>query len=132
MPKRTYRGARGADVEVALGRPISCANGDHRGESSKKCSQPIQRFRKEMDDLKAMLELVDEIGETLEVTYQQEIIDTLRLLQPKLDDRASFIPQRTHDACNAFLTVNSGAGGTSCDWADMLLRMYTRWASRQV
>ena len=32
------------------------------------------------------------------------------------------------DRNNCFLTLNSGAGGTeSCDWADMLLRMYTRW-----
>jgi len=33
------------------------------------------------------------------------------------------------DANCAFLSVNAGAGGTeSCDWAQMLLRMYTRWA----
>ncbi len=33
------------------------------------------------------------------------------------------------DANNAFLEVHSGAGGTeSCDWAEMLLRMYIRWA----
>jgi peptide chain release factor 2 len=32
------------------------------------------------------------------------------------------------DACNAFLTLHAGAGGTeSCDWADMLLRMYRRY-----
>jgi peptide chain release factor 2 len=36
------------------------------------------------------------------------------------------------DANCAFLSVNAGAGGTeSCDWADMLLRMYTRWAERR-
>ena len=35
-----------------------------------------------------------------------------------------------NDRCNAFLTINSGAGGTEAsDWADMLLRMYQRWAS---
>ena len=34
------------------------------------------------------------------------------------------------DGNEAFLEVNSGAGGTeSCDWAGMLLRMYTRWAN---
>ena len=34
------------------------------------------------------------------------------------------------DGNDAFLEVNSGAGGTeSCDWAGMLLRMYTRWAN---
>mgnify|MGYP001108391639 CR=1 FL=1 len=33
---------------------------------------------------------------------------------------------------NALLTLHSGAGGTeSCDWAEMLLRMYTRWAERR-
>ena len=32
---------------------------------------------------------------------------------------------------NAFVTIHSGAGGTeSCDWADMLLRMYQRWFER--
>jgi peptide chain release factor 2 len=36
-----------------------------------------------------------------------------------------------NDRCNCFLTIHSGAGGTeSCDWADMLMRMYTRWAER--
>jgi peptide chain release factor 2 len=36
-----------------------------------------------------------------------------------------------HDRSNAFVTIHSGAGGTeSCDWADMLLRMYQRWIER--
>ena len=37
-----------------------------------------------------------------------------------------------HDKGNCFLTINAGAGGTeACDWADMLLRMYQRWAERR-
>jgi len=36
------------------------------------------------------------------------------------------------DASNAFLTLHAGAGGTeSCDWANMLLRMYSRYAQEQ-
>ena len=36
-----------------------------------------------------------------------------------------------HDRTGAFMTIHCGAGGTeSCDWADMLLRMYTRWCER--
>ena len=36
------------------------------------------------------------------------------------------------DGGNAFLTIHSGAGGTeACDWADMLLRMYTRWSEKR-
>jgi peptide chain release factor 2 len=88
-------------------------------------------FNSEVEDLKAMLDLVDEMGEDPEVgTYQQEVVDTIARLQPKLDqlELASFL-SGPHDACNAFLTINSGAGGTeSCDWADMLMRMYSRWA----
>lgn len=35
------------------------------------------------------------------------------------------------DNCPAYLTIQAGAGGTeSCDWADMLLRMYQRWMER--
>ena len=35
------------------------------------------------------------------------------------------------DSLNAVITINAGAGGTeSCDWAEMLLRMYLRWAER--
>jgi peptide chain release factor 2 len=37
-----------------------------------------------------------------------------------------------HDRSNALLEINSGAGGTeACDWAQMLLRIYLRWAQRR-
>ena len=37
-----------------------------------------------------------------------------------------------NDQANAILAIHAGAGGTeACDWADMLLRMYIRWAERQ-
>lgn len=94
---------------------------------------PAKGFRAELDDLLAMLELVDEMGDDPDATdYQQEILDAVEKLVPKLDqlELASFLSGE-HDPCNALLTVNSGAGGTeSCDWAEMLLRMYTRWAEQ--
>lgn len=92
---------------------------------------PAKAFNVEIEDMHAMLELVDEMEDDPDgEAYQQEVLDTLKRLQPKLDqlELASFL-SGPHDACNAILSINSGAGGTeSCDWADMLLRMYTRWA----
>jgi len=93
---------------------------------------PVHVFQGELDDLAALLELVDEMppGDADAATYQQEVIDALARLAPKLEqlELASFL-SGPNDGCNAFLTINSGAGGTeSCDWADMLLRMYSRWA----
>ena len=36
-----------------------------------------------------------------------------------------------HDACNAIVSIKPGAGGTdACDWAEMMMRMYSRWAQR--
>jgi peptide chain release factor 2 len=90
-------------------------------------------FNGEVEDLLAMLELVDESGDDPEVgAMEQEVMDALERLTPKLDalELSSFLTG-PHDNCNALLTVHAGAGGTeSCDWADMLLRMYTRWGER--
>lgn len=100
----------------------------------KSAINPSIAFRKEVEDLEAMLELVSEMDPKdpeLEV-YEQEVLDAVEKLEPKLDqlELASFL-SGPHDACNAILTINSGAGGTeSCDWANMLLRMYTRWAEQ--
>jgi len=97
----------------------------------KNAVNPSADFNAEIADMVAMIELVDEMdGDPDQEIYQQEVLDTLSRLQPKLDklELASFL-SGSNDGCNALLTVNSGAGGTeSCDWADMLFRMYTRWA----
>ena len=99
----------------------------------KNAVNPIKSGRSETADLVALLELVDESPDDPDAgTYQQEVVDTLERLKPKLDklELASFLSS-PNDSCNALMTINSGAGGTeSCDWADMLLRMYTRWAEK--
>jgi peptide chain release factor 2 len=94
---------------------------------------PSKAFRAELGDLATMLELVDEMADDPDAeSYQQEVLDTLARLQPKLDELelASFL-SGPNDGCNALLTVHAGAGGTeSCDWADMLFRMYSRWGEQ--
>ncbi len=69
------------------------------------------------DDAESITHLADEFGKHLK---KLELLEFQKLLSG-LDDRNS-----------AILAINAGAGGTeACDWAAMLLRMYTRWAEDQ-
>ena len=100
----------------------------------KQVVNPSVEFNKELEDMQAMLELVDEMADDDPegAAYAEELAATAGRLEQTLDklELASFL-SGPHDASNAYLTIHAGAGGTeSCDWADMLLRMYTRWAER--
>ena len=80
------------------------------------------------DDIDAYFELARE-GENVEADLRRDI-DSLRELVDRLETES--LLSGDNDALNAIVTIHPGAGGTeSQDWADMLLRMYLRWAERQ-
>ncbi len=80
------------------------------------------------EDITAYFDLARE-GEKVDVELRREI-DSLRELIDKLETETLLSGE--NDARNAIVTIHPGAGGTeSQDWADMLLRMYLRWAERQ-
>ena len=80
------------------------------------------------DDIAAYFELAHE-GESVGPDLKKEI-DGLRELVERLETETLLSGE--NDALNAIVTIHPGAGGTeSQDWADMLLRMYLRWAERQ-
>jgi peptide chain release factor 2 len=80
------------------------------------------------DDISAYFDLARE-GETVDADLRREI-DALRQLVDRLETETLLSGE--NDARNAIVTIHPGAGGTeSQDWADMLLRMYLRWAERQ-
>jgi len=79
-------------------------------------------------DIAAYFDLARE-GEAVADDLKKEI-DGLRELAERLETETLLSGE--HDARNAIVTIHPGAGGTeSQDWADMLLRMYLRWAERQ-
>ncbi len=86
-----------------------------------------QALARALDDLQALFDLAGE-GEPVDAELRHEL-DALR-------ERLDAIETRTllggeNDGLNAILTIHPGAGGTeSQDWAEMLLRMYLRWAER--
>ncbi len=79
-------------------------------------------------DIDAYFELARE-GEQVEAELKREI-DALQVQVEKLETETLLSGQ--NDLLNAIVTIHPGAGGTeSQDWADMLLRMYLRWAERE-
>jgi peptide chain release factor 2 len=79
-------------------------------------------------DIGAYFELARE-GELVDEELKREI-DALRELVEKVETKTLLSGE--NDARNAIVTIHPGAGGTeSQDWAEMLLRMYLRWAERQ-
>jgi peptide chain release factor 2 len=80
------------------------------------------------NDIAAYFELAHE-GEPVTEDLRREI-DALRTLVERVETETLLSGE--NDARNAIVTIHPGAGGTeSQDWADMLLRMYLRWAERQ-
>jgi len=80
------------------------------------------------EDISAYFELARE-GETVDAELRREI-DSLREKVDRLETETLLSGE--NDARNAIVTIHPGAGGTeSQDWADMLLRMYLRWAERR-
>ncbi|MAK47391.1 MAG: peptide chain release factor 2 [Opitutae bacterium] len=110
------------------------ANARKVGSESNRLKQTVSRiedFRAEVDDLEALCELCDEDEDDQDMA--KEFVSTLESLLDRIDDIevASFLNE-PFDARPALLSIHAGAGGTeSCDWADMLMRMYTRWAERR-
>jgi peptide chain release factor 2 len=80
------------------------------------------------EDISAYFDLARE-GESVDADLRREM-DSLRQQIEKLE--TATLLSGPHDHRNAIVTIHPGAGGTeSQDWADMLLRMYSRWAERQ-
>lgn len=94
--------------------------------------KPLVTFSKRLADLSAVDELLEMAGGEEGGELEAEFASTVAELTSKLEvlELQSFLSGKM-DRNNAILSINAGAGGTeSCDWAEMLLRMYSRWAER--
>jgi peptide chain release factor 2 len=94
---------------------------------------PFQELEREIEDFSALQQLAaEETDVTARAQAEQEVaIEHARLLHKLEEFELRQFLSGEHDRANAFLIIHSGAGGTeSCDWADMLLRMYQRWIER--
>ncbi len=107
-----------------------------------KAKQVIQRrkwLEETVDSLEELERSLSDVEELSSVTPEEDtdtwaiIEDEMQSLEKKLGE----LELKTYlsgemDSKNAYLTIQAGAGGTeACDWAEMLMRMYRRWAERK-
>ncbi len=96
----------------------------------KEIVETIDRLHQELDSLKESYELLKEEddGELFPLVE----MDYLAFDEQIADFEIKVLLSHEYDQSNAILEIHPGAGGTeSCDWAEMLYRMYTRWANKK-
>ncbi len=91
----------------------------------------VERFEKleaKYEDTMALIELANEEED---LSLLDEALSEVELIKSELEkQRLSTLLTGEYDANNAILTFHAGSGGTEAqDWAEMLYRMYTRWAA---
>ncbi len=91
--------------------------------------EQFERWKSDLADAGAALEILSIENDDLLLT---EADQNLRQLAEELDRwELERLLSGIYDTKGAVLTINAGAGGTDAqDWAEMLLRMYTRWAEK--
>ena len=93
----------------------------------KRTLQSYNEVNQELNDLNDLIEIYKE--ETVE-EYESEIKNAVKSISKQLDTlEISVLLSDKYDNSNAIITIHPGAGGTEAqDWAQMLYRMYARWA----
>ncbi len=105
-------------------------------ENAQKLGQERSRLEKIVVTIEELDTALSDAEELLEMSVEEadedsinSIVDDLKILEDKvveLEFRRMFSGEM--DACNAFVDIQAGSGGTEAqDWAEMLLRMYLRW-----
>lgn len=93
----------------------------------KKKRDEFLKLEELLEDSNVLLEFI----ENGEEEFQDELKEKINKLKEEVENfKIRLLLDERYDNCNAILTINSGAGGTeACDWAEMLYRMYDRWAN---
>jgi peptide chain release factor 2 len=123
-------------LERAIGQPDFWKDPQAAARTSRKkaaLEREIRRWtdiERQQEDLRALLELAEE---SQDASLESELAAELTRAEAAVNQlRVELLFSGEHDNSNAILAIHPGAGGTeSQDWAQMLLRMYVRWAERK-
>ena len=108
-------------------------------ENSQKVLQEVKSLENRIEKYKKMEETLDDILTLIELTMEEGEEESNAELNEEADKfvkeleslKLASLLTGEYDSSNAILTFHAGAGGTEAqDWAEMLYRMYNRWAER--
>lgn len=89
-----------------------------------------ESFNQRVEDAALLIEMAMDAND--EETFVEGRNEVLALLEVGKNLELKRVLNGELDANSAYLSINSGAGGTeACDWAEILMRMYTRYADQQ-
>jgi len=93
----------------------------------------VEKWRRQKSNLEDLRILTEIASEEKDEQTQEEIRVELESLNAEVrKDELKMMLSSEQDPMNAILSIHAGAGGTEAqDWAEMLLRMYLRWAERR-
>ena len=96
----------------------------------KKIKSKVEKYNKLINEVRNLKELTQLAIEEKEDDVAKDIVNATNELKEEIEKlELETLLSGKYDKCNAILTLHPGAGGTeSQDWAEMLYRMYTRWA----
>ncbi|MDE0884629.1 MAG: peptide chain release factor 2 [Myxococcota bacterium] len=128
--------ARHEEIESEMGRPDFWDDREHAEQISRKKSE----LETEISLYDGVENSLEEAGILLELAAEADDDDARGEAEGKFLQVASALEDAElrqllggrYDHSDAILSINSGAGGTdACDWAEMIMRMYLRWAERR-
>lgn len=101
-------------------------------QKTKNLKDKIKKYEDLKLEYEDLIELIDLSNEEDDNSIISEIRQSSKNFVNKYDElKISTLLDQPYDKNNAIITLHSGAGGTeACDWVEMLLRMFTRWAEK--
>jgi len=100
-----------------------------RLKTLKSIADPFEELEKKLSDVATLLDLGEEEDDADTIAEGRTALEAFGKDLDRFELRA--LLSGPHDASDAYVAIHAGAGGTeSCDWAEMLLRMYLRWGER--